>query len=129
MMITTERLIHLLADCNYLPGQWDKRFVHDMERKLDAPNFNPTEKQLAQLHRIAWNKRKQLTKANFYPPETWKGETEERRVSDDVKKKFDAWSKSVASNNIPPLGRCILCGCPLEVSGICQTCRNAENDA
>lgn len=94
-MIAADRLIHLLADCNYLPGEWDKGFVHDMERKLSAPTFDVTEKQLAQLHRIAWRKRKQLAVANFFPPETWRDDSEQKRASTKDQIKLMLWKKNV----------------------------------
>ncbi len=51
-------LIRALARCSYYPGSFDKRFIHDLaEKPRDA---TLSEKQDAQLQRIAWSKRRQL---------------------------------------------------------------------
>jgi hypothetical protein len=48
-------LAQALARCIFLPGSWDKRFAHDM-----AARSNVTEKQAANITRLAWRYRKQL---------------------------------------------------------------------
>lgn len=55
-MTETERVLaQALAGCSFLPGSWDKRFVHDM-----AARSTVTEKQAWALLSVAWKYRRQL---------------------------------------------------------------------
>jgi hypothetical protein len=49
-----------LSECSFSPGSWDKRFVHDMVHEASQLNPLITEKQAAQLPRLAQRYRKQL---------------------------------------------------------------------
>lgn len=100
-----ERIINMLANCRYLPGSWDKRFVASLEKLVaKGVELKLSDAQVAQLRRLAWEKRKQLRPMGFDPPTEWQGTTEKRYVDDRERLKLLAWNLSVTGDAFPHKG-------------------------
>jgi hypothetical protein len=94
-----EGLVNKLYRCRYLPGTWDKRFIHTLHAKptkdLETDDLKLTEKQVAELKRIAWRMRMQLRQLGFDPPLDFKPEQDNDTVSLVDREKLKAWTEAV----------------------------------
>lgn len=61
-----QKWIGQLAKCSFLPGSWEKRFVHDLA--TFPPEKELTQRQAAALRRIAWRYRKQRGEPDMARP-------------------------------------------------------------